>query len=78
MYNKICWIEICCDWYEMIMVVWEYVYGMSLTLFHESLGETLCGVCSVCNGIKIQARLHLDTLMDQSNSHRVDWFKWWE
>jgi len=38
----------------------------------------LCGLYSVCNGLWIQVRLHPDTLVDQSDPHRVDWSMWWE
>jgi len=33
-------------------------------------------VCNVCNEIKIQLGLHPDTLVNQSDSYRVDWFMW--
>ena len=36
------------------------------------LGRLYGDICSVCNGIRIQARLHPTTLMNQSVSHRVD------
>jgi len=53
---------------EHVGLVWEHGYGMSLARFHGGVVEYII--------IRIQGRLHPEILKHQSDSHRVDWFKW--